>query len=254
MHIRSTRTRIRRPRLALALLALPALASAQTPPASAYTELSRSTVETPGQKVTYIEIEPPAPRRRMPPPPPPPLTAAQQAEADRLAAKRSGTLMLSATVYPGAPTISVLRWWHGGREWRAYADFDARIAAHVGQVESPGAVFSVFASVGAAETGDPGRPVGLRFADGAEASWLIDANEAEITTHPEAFEGVEAWINHYNTHRAQLVLEHARLEFEAAVRERERLARPPKRAEMVIRYWKSPDAATAQGTATETQR
>ena len=244
----------------LAALPFPAGASAQTEAAPAYTELSRSTVETPGQKVTYIEIEPPAPVFRPPPLPPPPLTAVQQAEADRLAEKRQATLMLSATVHPGSPVISELRWTHEGREWRAFANLDARIAAHVGQVESSGAVFSVFAAVGAEEPGHPGRPAGLRFPDGTAATWFIDATETEIAANPAAFEGIEAWIAHYNAHRPQLVLEQARMEFEAAARERERLSQPPKRAELVIRYWKSPDTArpasgaTAKSSVPETQR
>lgn len=242
----------------LAALALPAGASAQPPSTPIYSELSRSTAETPGQKVTYIEIEPPAPSPRLPQPPPAPPTAAQQAEAERLAGKRSAMLMLSINVYPGYPVISELRWWHEGHEWKAYANLDARIASHVGRVESASTVYGVIAAVGAAEPGDLGRPVALRFPTGEKAVWLADATEAEIAANPEAFDGVEAWVAHYNSHRPQLVLEHARLEFEAAARERERLSTPPKPAELVIRYWKTPAAKPSStdktSTTTTTQR
>ena len=167
--------------------------------------------------------------------------------------------MLSATVYLGAPIITELRWSHEGREWRAFTNFDARIAAHVGQVESADTVFSVLASIGAAELDDPGRPKNLPFAEGERASWLIDATAEDIAAHPSALEGIGAWIAHYNSHRPQIILEHARLAAEAAAQERERLSQPKKPAELVIRYWKKtetdkPAAAPSAPSATDTQR
>ncbi len=245
----------RRASLPAMLLALPVLCPAQTAPASAGRELSRtvSTTED-GRELIVIRALPPAPSPAAAPVAPPPApsptpTTAEKLEELRLAAKKHDNFTVFAVVYPGRPVLTELRWTAAGREWLAYSNIDFHALTQLTRIETADTVFQwfPFVSDGDAE-GRPHLP-GLGFS-GPEAEYLVYARRTEWAAAPEAFAALDELHAHYQQNRQALDAALALRRAEAA-----RLAAepPPPPKPVIVRYYQpvipAGPAASAEGGA-----
>lgn len=228
--------------VAFAWAALPVASLRAQLEAPAPVELSRSVVTSGDRKVTYIELAPiPAEEaarnaslaaRSAPPVSVP--TAAERAEEARLAAKGSRDLALGATVYPGYPVLTELRWKAEGIEWRALSTADFRLLTDLGGFETDAGYYNYFVFLLTAPADDADRPRMPSLEAGGQAQFVVYADEATIAAHPGAFDGI-AWLHrHYDAHRGELAARHAQREAEAAARAL--VVAPPKKKESVVRY------------------
>jgi hypothetical protein len=185
-----------------------------------YIELARTTQVIDGQQIIAIRVRPQV--HLLPPKPPAPTpipSPAEQAEAARRSTKESEMLDITATVYPGPAPVTEIRWTACGREWLAFSNVDFRHFTTVSTIESATTVYGFWQM--------------LSFS-GPEAEYLVYATQAEWSSAPAAFAGLDALHSYYEEHRAALVAAYTKQQAEIA---RIEALPPPPPKPVIIRYY-----------------
>jgi len=240
---RFTRTRFA-PALLLVCLATPNLPSAL---AAAETEtlngvpvevLARSTVTVGGRTITYVRItRPPA----LPPVPATPSrapSAAELAEAERLAAKACVDWQPTVIVHLRPPVVSELRLELGGRPDTVWTNVDFSVLASVSLWETATTVYSWHPTLTEVGPEDDVRPAGLELASGP-AEYLVEATPAEIAGHEADLAPLEALLAYHDLHREALLAEQARRAALASELARQAAEDRAKPKATTVYFWKN---------------
>jgi hypothetical protein len=226
--------------------------NSEPPPPVQFQVLEQRTIDLGDHSLTIQRIAPPPPSAARPAPAAPqPAPGAVQEDS-----RREQFLSLSATVYDGE--VTRLRWFHEGREYRAFSNIDFRYLAGLGAFETADAVYSLILGLGeetrAQAAADRSRalaggappdtvppvPALAEFPAGRAAYRLTPGSAA---APPEALAALDALHRHFDAHRTGLIVRyHQRL---AAQAERERQLRenPPVKKDTIFRYWRRPSPA-----------
>jgi hypothetical protein len=206
----------------------------------AFRVLAESVVRQPdGGTVTFKRVEPPQPIV-VQPKPVLTLTAEEMARIQRLDAKEQRILSVSATVHKGG--LTVLRWsCHGKHQMRAVCNVDFRHLADLSSLETEKTVYALFMGLGM-EAGDLSESEALAAkslpADGEPAFVLLHGSRVVSPEDEQAAAAMEALLDHYAAHRAELVAQFKQREVERAAQELARQnAPPPGPRHAVVHFW-----------------
>jgi hypothetical protein len=208
----------------------------------AFRVLAESIVRQPdGGTVTFKRVEPPVlTLRRAPVAEPLTLSAEELERMQRLDAKEQRTLSISATVHKGG--LTVLRWsCHGKHQMRAVCNVDFRHLADLSSLETEKTVYAFFMGLGV-EAGDLSESEALAAkslpAGGEPAFVLLHGSRVVSAEDEQAAAAMEALLDHYAAHRAELVAQFKQREAERAAQELARQnAPPPGPRHAVVHFW-----------------
>jgi len=211
-------------------------------PAQDFRVLSESTVRLPdGGSVTFKQVEPPP---FVPKPKAPAvleqveeLTLEQLAELQRHA---SVVLSISASVHDGG--FTVLRWTSGDSpRVLAVCNVDFRHLAGLGNLETAVADYFIIMGIGADAsplTAAEARAAKTLPADDWPSFALLDGTQAQAADAQAPLAAMEALLEFYHAHQADLIAKYQQRETEAAARElAARNAPPPPPRQSVIHFW-----------------
>lgn len=236
------------PILGLLLLTAGQITAQDTTPAAAparpvFQVLAESTVRQPdGGSITFRQVAPPAvtPQSQARPAP----AAASQAAPDQPPEKELQVLSISASVKAGG--LTVLRWTCGGsRRLQAVSNVDFRILEGLGGLETAQTIYHLILAAGpddqpltdaevlAAQSLPAGTAAYALLSDGGstEPAAMSPADAAALAA-------LKALLDHFDTHRQELLQQQARREADSAARELAvRSAPPPPPRRSVIHFW-----------------
>jgi hypothetical protein len=229
------------PLFILASLSLALIVSAQVGTQSArpkYEELSRKVENHGDHTVTFVLVKP----TKLPPAPSPAAprepTVEEKTAAERRANKAYETVTISATVYVGSRTVTVLSWQDdlGGTN-RALSNVDFRLLTQLADIETKDTVYSWVSFIGAVD-GEPPDSVSaadLKKLSLKQSDYLLLGSAKD---RHAAAKGLEL-LDHLHAY-AQLNEEKLKRDFvlrEAAVKEAEDKRRNTPPANPVITFW-----------------
>lgn len=155
--------------------------------------------------------------------------------------KENHTVLLSATVHEGEPTVTHLRWRILGlaeQELEAWSNIDWRLMSGTSNLESETDSYFILLGVGLPSYSDevPSLPISV---DGkAEYFVYADSNDG---VEEKAFEVIDLLHSYYEVNEPQLKIHHQRREAINDAWERHKAANPAKPQKAEIYFWK-PDA------------
>ena len=221
--------------------------------------LERVEVKFPDRSIFYQRVAPPtAPAARVPVtvPAAQPLSLAESTAAEARAAKKSGVLMLSATVYDRQ--VTELRWQVGQRQYRAWSNLDFNYLAGLGEIETADCVYFLIMALGN-ETRESVAEWN-RFAPEWERQAAAQglAEQWEIKTVPDlakfpagrstyllsgeapaddSLAALDALHRYFDTHRLRLIADYTQREATRTAREQWLKEHPPVPQDTVIHFW-----------------
>lgn len=195
-----------------------------------------------GDTVTFKKVAPPPalPSVFVPAQLAPVLSAEELKRIQRMEAKQQRSLSVSATVHAGG--VTVLRWsCHAKYQMRAVSNVDFRHLAGMGTLETKTAAYMIFMGLGV-EDGPLSDEEALAAkslpADGRPSFALLSGIKVVTEEDQQAVAAMEALLDHYATHRAELVAQYEQREVQSAAREFARRNAPPAGPRhAVIQFW-----------------
>lgn len=205
----------------------------------AFTVLERREADLDGRKLISNRVMdpalPPAKQRR------PSGSLAQKTLPARFiqdSAKKNHTVSLSATVHPGEPTVTHLRWRIMGLtdgELEAWSRIDWRLMGGISDLKSETDHYFILLGVGPASYADevPALPASV---DG-KAEYFVYADSTD-GVEEKAFEVIDLLHRYYELNEPQLKIRYQRQTAMNAARERHETAHPTKPKNAEIYFWK----------------
>lgn len=147
------------------------------------------------------------------------------------------TLLLSATIHEGEPTVTHLRWrGHDGVEFEAWSNIDWNFMRGMVNLHSETDEYLVLQGVGPPSFDDevPALPP---FTEGKAEYFVFADSAADIDDN--AYEGIDLLHSYYEANEAELKIRYQRQEAINAAKERYKAANPEKPKNTVIHFWKS---------------
>ena len=234
-------------------------ASQPVPPALRLKVIEGVEVKFPDRSVFYQRVAPPAAAARRAPAPAPvaaPLSPAEQEAAEARAKKKTDVLLLSATVFDRQ--LTQLRWFAGGREYRAWSNIDFNYIAGMGEIETADTVYLLMMGLGnetresvaewnrfAPEWERIAREQNL--ADGWETKLVPALAQFPVgrSTYclsaeapaDESLAALDALHRYFDAHHLQLIADYDRRTAANLARAEWLKANPPVPQNTVIRFW-----------------
>lgn len=223
----------------------PAAPPAETP-AHVFQVIEQITLpQKDGGSVTFKRVEPPASPFPAAPLPAPVLTSAELARQQELDAKSSVVISVSASVYPQG--LALLRWsCNGAPALQAVSNVDFRWLAGLDHVETADTWYSLVMGAGAAADALP--PEAASAAQYLPAngtpSFILFQPQGQVQVNFEDAQALQARValqalmDHFAAHRAELIAQFAQRQAEAAAQAlAARNAPPPAPQHSVTHFW-----------------
>lgn len=168
-----------------------------------------------------------------------PSSATLPLEFTNYTPKEQHTLLLSATIHKGEPTVTHLRWRGAdGVEFEAWSNIDWNLMRGVSQLSSETDEYLILQGVGAPSYDDE-VPTLPPFSEG-KAEYFVFADSA-TAIDDDAYEGIDLLHSYYEANEAELIVLHQRHEALSAAKKRYDAANPKKPKNTVVHFWKSED-------------
>lgn len=151
--------------------------------------------------------------------------------------KEQHTLLLSATIHEGEPTVTHLRWRGAdGVEFEAWSNIDWDLMRGIMTLSSETDEYLVFQGVGPPSQSDdvPALPP---FTEG-KAEYFVFA-DSTTAIDDDAYEGIDLLHSYYEANEAELTVLHQRHEALSAAKKRYDAENPKKPKNTVVHFWKS---------------